>query len=156
MTTVTLNTMSISYPEGFRELSAAEIAQMNTTSGPPQFAINDPDRHMIVSIAWREASGFQAFMFNAQDVVKEMEKQIARATKSLGYQRDKFFKREADGLMGAGFSYMYTADGIDMCSEAYSFEKDRIFYYLYFYYRKELIEEGRAASEEMLQSIRWL
>ena len=153
---IIINKMSLSYPEGFTELTQAEISQMNTIDGPPNFAINDPERHMIVSGAFREASGFQAFMLNAKDVATHIEKQIAKAMKSYGYQRDKFMIREAAGNKGAGFSYTYKANEIDMCSESYIFEKDKVFYYLYFYYRKELIDVGRAAAEEILQSIAWL
>lgn len=153
---IILHKMSLSYPEGFTELTKEEISQMNNTDGPPQFALNDSVRHMIVSGACRQASGFQAFMLNAKDVATEMEKQVSKPMKAYGYKRDKFLLREADGLKGAGFSYTYTASEVDMCGESYVFEKDKVFYYLYFYYRKELIDEGRAAAEEILQSITWL
>lgn len=149
------NTMFLSYPEGFRELSREEIGQMNTTDSPPVWAISDDVRHMIVNGAYRQASSFQAFMLNAKDVATEMEKQIARPMKPFGYKRDKFFVRDAGGVQGAGFSYTYTAQGIDMCGESYVFEHNKVFYYLYFYYRKELIETGRATAEEILQSISW-
>lgn len=149
------NAMHLSYPEGFHELSEEEIRQMNTTDSPPVWAINDPERHMIVTGAFRQASSFQAFMLNAKDVATEMEKQIARPMKAFGYQRDKFFVRDGGGIQGAGFSYTYTADGTEMCGESYVFENNKVFYYLYFYYRKELIEEGRQTAEEILQTISW-
>ena len=35
----------------------------------------------------------------------------------------------------------------------FGYKRDKVFYDLYFYYRKGLIETGRATAEEILQSI---
>ena len=63
---------SVKAPDGFCEMDDAERGKLNALEAPPQWGAQDPDRHMVISVAWKK-SGFASLLVNSQEVAKKME-----------------------------------------------------------------------------------
>ena len=154
MQTILNRSLTLSLPEGFCQMDDAELQQLSHPAGAPQWAAKDPDRHMIISIAWKK-SGFAALLLNAQDVAKKMEAQIARLMAPLGYANQRTIETDLAGAQASGFLYTYTAQGTPMAAETLSVKQGKTFYYIYCYMREALLDESLATLDEILASVKW-
>lgn len=144
-----------SYQDGFREMGEEEIAKLSTDGNPPQFAVTDPDRHMIVTVGFKSIPGFSAMMLNEKELAKKMEPQIAKPMKPFGYQLEGFVTEQVGTKTAEGFRYSYTAQDVEMCGESLAAKQDKNLYYIHCYYRNALKEDSLAVLEEMLKNSSW-
>ena len=154
MQTVLNQSLKLSLPEGFRQMDDAELKQLSHPAGAPQWAAKDPDRHMIISIAWKK-NGFAALLLNAQEVAKKMESKMSSLMASYGYARQRFLEADLGGEKASGFLYTYTAQGTPMAAETLSVKKGKTFYYIHCYMRDALLTESLNALDEILASAKW-
>ena len=148
-------TYLVCIPEGFKEADEAMKQQMNTPWGAPQYLLQDADRHMIISLASKQTSGFTALLAgNVEEVVRNMEPKVAKAMKSFGYQQGSFLQKTVADTEAYGFSYEYTAQNIGMSSETYMMKNEKTYYYFHVYYRTELRDESLPVWNEILAGMR--
>lgn len=50
------NEMNLQYPDGFKIMSEEELRKHKFYEEAPGFCINDPDRHIVLSVSWRQAT----------------------------------------------------------------------------------------------------
>ncbi|MCR4951524.1 MAG: hypothetical protein K6A40_09410 [Solobacterium sp.] len=142
-------------PEGFIEADEAMKQQMNTPWGAPQYLLQDPDRHMIISLASRQTGGLTALLAgNVEEVVRNMEPKVAKAMQSFGYRQGSFLERTVADTKAYGFSYEYTAQNTGMSSETYMMKNEKTYYYFHVYYRTELKDESLPVWNAVLDSMR--
>ena len=48
------NEMNLQYPDGFKIMSEEELRKHKFYEEAPGFCINDPDRHIVLSVSWRD------------------------------------------------------------------------------------------------------
>ena len=149
------NELEITLPEGFRDMTPEEMAGLNVYKEAPGVSVKDPDRHIVISAAWKK-SGLAALMLSAKEVAKKMESTLRGAMKPYGYVLDSFITENIGKETAEGFRYRYTAQNIRMVGETLSVKKGRTFYYIHCYLREELREESLQTLEEIFQSARWL
>lgn len=147
------NSIRFSCPEGFHVMSEEERAELNMIIQGPGVCLNNPDKHVTVSFAWKEINRFSALVLNASDIMKKMETQIRRPMQQFGYHMDGYVSRNVGKRKAEGFRYGYDVQGTGMYGEAYVIKEDTTLYYLYVYIRQEYIEEGFAAWEELLAAM---
>ena len=152
------DTMNVSLPDSFEEMSREERAAYKDHSGDHGICFKSSELHIILSIAWTRVDGIRGVfsrMLRGKDLVKNMENWFKKQMKSFDYQMETRLNRQIGGLEAEGLRYSYTAQGIDMTGETYSLEKDQTLYYFHCYYRSEFIEESQAACGTIFDSVRW-
>ena len=143
--------LTITIPDGFRQMTEEELRSQNLYKEPPKWCITDPARHIVVSAAWKKST-FASLMISSEEVAKKMENEIRTAMTPYGYQLEGFISEEAGGHTLDGFRYSYTAQGIEMTGETFSVKKDRTFYYIHCYMRTALREESIPVIRELFRS----
>lgn len=147
--------LCFSYHDEFREMDEAEITKLAAGGQPPQFAVTDPDRHMIITIGYRKIPGFSAMMLNEKDIAKKAEPQIAGPMKPFGYQLEGFVSEAIGNKNAEGFRYTYTAQEIAMYGETLAAKAGKNLYYIHCYFRAALKEESLKVLGEILAASSW-
>ena len=154
MTEIVLNNkLRVQYSEWFRVLSEDERNQIKMLEDGQGICLSDPDRHILVSIGWKQPPRLALMMLNSRDLAKNAEKQISKAMQPYGYIAKGGRQRQIAGTETCGFGYEYTAQGIPMYAETFVMKKGRTVYYFHFYARTALKEESLAVWNELLDGI---
>ena len=72
-TTQLNNELNLTYPEGFKVMTPEDLKQYKFFEEAPGFCINDSDRHIIISVSWRQSNPFVAMLVSSADIAKNME-----------------------------------------------------------------------------------
>ena len=70
------DTLTVSYPDDFQVLSDAEKAGVLVSDNYRTICLKTTERHMIVSIAWKDVDGMKGFfskLLMGNDLVKNLE-----------------------------------------------------------------------------------
>ena len=145
---------TISYPEGFHVMTDEEWSKLNVLEDGPGVGLSDPDRHIIVTVGWKQVGGLTAKLIKGPDLVKNMEKRIRKAMAPWDYKNKGFSHRSVADSTAEGVGYTYRVQDTGMYAESYAMSRGRTLYYLHFYVRQEFKEEGLPVWEEMLASAR--
>ena len=78
----------VTVPEGFHVMDDAERASLNTIGAAPQWGARDPDRHMVISAAWKKLGE----MFFGDDKMKP----FTRATPEVDKEKILATWRDAE------------------------------------------------------------
>ena len=149
------NELNISYPDGFHVMDQSELSAYNFYAAAPGWCINDPDRHIMVSVAWKQIPGLFAKMLKTKEVAKSMEGQMAQAMKAYDYRMDEFVSRTPGGKEAEGFCYQYKVQETEMSGMSFSIKNKNTFYYIHMYYRSALKDQSLPVLEEILNSAVW-
>lgn len=150
------NDMIISYNDGFDRMDEKEMSQLTFYETSPGLCIKDPDRHIIMTFAYKKTGAFVAFLAsNPKEVARSMAKKLGKIMAPDSFQLDDERTFDFDGYQGGGFKYHYQAQGIDMSGQSYVIKKEKTYYYIHAYYRTELTTESEAVITQTLASIRW-
>ncbi len=149
------NELELNYPDGFHVMDQAELSGYNFYSEAPGWCINDPDRHIMASVSWKQVPGIFARMLKVKDVAKSMEGQMAQAMKAYDYRLDEHVTRTPGGKEAEGFCYDYKVQEIGMSGMSLSIKSRNTFYYIHMYYRSALKEESLPVLESILNSAVW-
>ncbi len=150
------NELNLSYPEGFHVLDDEERNRLTFFEDGPGVCLSDPERHIMMSVGWKQAGGFAAMVLNSKDVAKNMEAKIRKPMKQFGYRLEGFVSREVGGKQANGFRYEYEAQGIGMFAESLAVKMNKTIYYIHFYARTALKAESLPIMEDILGSILWM
>ena len=82
------NELNFSYPEGFHVMDQAELSAYNFYAAAPGWCINDPDRHIMVSVAWKQAPGLFAKMLKVKDVASMVWRNLSPGPREAKRLRD--------------------------------------------------------------------
>lgn len=149
------NKLEITLPDGFREMTAEEMAGVKLYKEAPDFCVKDPDRHIVIAAAWKK-SGLAALMLSAKEVAKKSESALQSAMQPFGYTLETFLTEKIGGETAEGFRYHYTAQDTRMVGETFSLKKGKTFYYIHCYLREELRDDSLKILEEIFASGRWI
>ena len=72
------NEMNLQYPDDFKIMSEEELRKHKFYEEAPGFCINDPDRHIVLSVSWRQANPFVAMLAGTKEVAQSMESKIRK------------------------------------------------------------------------------
>ena len=149
------NTLTLSCPEGFRELSAEQRAQYRSVDGPPDCCLKDPDRQMMISAGCQKLPLLARITLKDREIVGNLEKTVSKAMAENGYRLSGFAERDVGGKEGICFRYIYTAENIPMAGEACFVRADSVMYNLYVYYRQAREAESLSVWEAFLNTVGW-
>ena len=146
--------MKISCSDGFRVMSDEEIAKLNA-SGNPQLCLKDDERHIIVSFGCKEVNGLASMVLNEKDLAKQTEKELRKPFEAFGYRFDSFVSQSVAGQKAEGYLYDYDVQDTEMSGKTLCLKKDKVFYYIYAYFRRAEKEESLKAFDELLETVVW-
>ena len=149
------NEMNLQYPDGFKIMSEEELRKHKFYEEAPGFCINDPDRHIVLSVSWRQANPFVAMLAGTKEVAQSMESKIRKPMRKFGYRLEEFMTREVGGKPADGYRYTYTVQGTGMMGESLSVKSGSNFYYIHSYFRQELKEDSLKMLDEIFAAVTW-
>ena len=151
MNTVILNDeLKITYPDSFIERNEQEKAGMNFYGNIPDLCLNDPEKHITISVAFKKYGAAAAALANQKGTVKSMSKKTAGLMKEFNFRSGGFITQKIGAFTVDGFVYSYKAQGIDMLGRSFVVKSGRTFYYIHCYYRAELEKESEAVIDGIL------
>ena len=148
------NNLTVTVPDGFHIMDAAEKKKLRFLGNAPTLCISDPVRHIIVSLSWKK-NFLASVMLNPGEIVKQMESKLQQPMSEYGYKLREFFQEDLGGLPAAGFLYSYTAQDVGMTGESLCAKKGTAFYYIHCYLRQESEAESLSALKDFFKSFRW-
>lgn len=148
--------LTLAFPEGFETMAPEKEASLKMVGerGKGE-AVEDTERHIVASCAFKEVGTLSALLLNSKDLVKSAAKKILEAMKDFGCESEGFFTENVGGKKMEGVRYHYTAQDTAMTAETLVMKKGKVFYYLHFYYRTELREDSRKVIAEILKTAKW-
>ena len=148
-------TFVLEIPEGFSEPDEEQKKTMRFPWGEADVILQDPVRHMIISLGSKKAGGLVSFLAgNVKEVVKTTESKTAKAMNPFGYSFEGDLERTVAETDAYGYRYSYTARDTAMSGETYMMKTGSTFRYLHVYYRTVLKEESIPVWNAFLDSIR--
>ena len=147
------NKLTIVCPDGFRQLSEAEIEKLNTPWPGSGTCLSDPERHMLLSFGWKKVNGLAAIILSTKDLAKNMEQDIAGMMKEYDFESAGYTERTICGKRAGGFRYSYTAQGVRMTAESLVLKSGKTLYYFHCYARKTSEAGNLAVWEKILTSV---
>lgn len=149
------NSLSLSIPDSFRKLDEAERKKMKMLADGPGMCFSDPDRHIIISIGWKELGLLPSLLVSARDAADNSQKAISQAMQPYGYRFHETFAEDIGGKSAPGFSYEYEAQGISMHGETCVIKHNKVLYYLHIYMRRDLKEDSTKLWKNILATAKW-
>ena len=71
MSTAQLNKeLNLTYPDSFVELTQEDLKKHKFFEEAPGFCIQDAERHIMISVSWRQANPFVAMLAGSADIYK--------------------------------------------------------------------------------------
>ena len=140
-------------PSGFHLMSDEEKAKLNFLESGEGFCLRNEDRHMLVSVGWRETGMLTAMLLSDISVEKNMESSIRQAMQPYGFRLETYLNRQIASGNAAGFRYTYTAQDTGMLSESYVLRSGRSVIYFHLYARDAFREESLPVWNDLLASV---
>ena len=151
MNTVIINDeLKITYPDGFIERNEQEKSGMNFYGRIPDLCINDPERHITVSVAFKQYGAVAAALANRKGVARSMCKKTAELMKEFNFRKIGFITQKVGAFTADGFGYSYEAQNVKMLGRSFVVKSRRTFYYIHCYYRAELEDESLSVIDGIL------
>ena len=163
MNTVLLNEeMSLTIPEGFAEITAAEVQEMTACKGQaPMWNIMNRDAHILISASWVKTGWIVSHLLNAKDMVKSIRSRYkAKEASAFGGTYSDINETTMDGQKAYSYTCSYrgrTKEGemLDMIRETVVVKIGKVFYVFQSVCRDELKEEGIASFHEVYDSVQF-
>ena len=150
---ISFHGIGLSYSDGFHILDEEEYSRLEFLGEGDRICLSDPDRHMLVSIGWKQAGSVVSHLIGTKDLAKDMERKVRRPMKQYGYHMSGFLKKRFGGKEAMGFFYEYTIQGTDMTGESYVIKTGKEIYSFHVYMRTELKSGSIPVWKELLESI---
>lgn len=152
--TVLNGELTLQVPDGFHTMTEKDMEGMRYAKGAPNWCVKDPERHIIISMSWKK-SLLGAFLMKPKEVVRYLESAIRTQMLPFGYQNKGAVTEDVGGVEAQGFLYFYDAEGIEMAGVTLSLKRNKQFYYIYCYMRRELMDESLQLLRQIFTGARW-
>lgn len=146
--------LTLSFPDGFRKLSEAELGQMRAIQSGPGVCLRNEEAHIVVSLGYRHA-GLLSALLSAKDLIKSAENRIAGAMRAFNYRLTEYQTRSLGNKTAQCFQYAYEAQNTEMAGECCAVKAGKTIYYLHFYVRNECRDKGFRLWRNILAEARW-
>ena len=142
--------LTLRFDEGFHVMNEEEKRKLPSFGEGPSDVLNDPERHIIISLGWKKVPRLTSLLFNEKDAVQAVKNSIKKPMKAFGYCHEEDLTRNIAGMAAEGFCYEYETQGIGMFGETYVVKYENGLFYLHFYTRTALKEENLKIWNDML------
>ena len=165
MNTVLLNEeMSLTIPEGFAEITAAEVQEMTACKGQaPMWNIINKEEHMLITASWFKRGWIVSHMYNAKDMAKAIMNRYKSGLKvesPYACTYSDISETTMDGNKAYTYSCTYrafTKEGelVDMIRETVVVKIKDVFYVFQSVCRDEQKAKGVESFHEIYDSVQF-
>ncbi|MCR4839421.1 MAG: hypothetical protein K5897_10905 [Eubacterium sp.] len=165
MKNVVLNErMNLTIPDGFKDLSRAEVQEMTVCRGQaPMWNILNEEDHVLISASWVKSGWLASKLLNAKDMINSILKRTkatANEHPELGYTFSKVEEITLAGKKAYTYTCTYTSstkegEKVDMIGEALVVKVENTFYIFQSCYREALKDQGVKELHEVYDSVRF-
>jgi hypothetical protein len=149
------NTLSLSFPDDFHVMNNDERKKLKMLADGPGECLTAPEKHIVISIGWKELGLFPSLLVSAKDAADNSQKAISKAMQPYGYRFRETFAEDIGGKSAPGFSYEYEAQCIAMHGETCVVKHNKVLYYLHIYMRREFKGESTKIWKDILATAKW-
>ena len=154
--TVLREELKLFCPDGFHFMDAEERARLHLTSEDTGVCLSDPERHMLVSVAWTRFQGVTTQLRSNLMLARQTERDVRKSMQALAYRPEGFFQRSVGGRSAEGFGYAYAAQDVAMYGEICVLKTHGALYYFHLYAREALKAESLPVWKDLLSDAEWL
>ena len=154
--------MNIAIPEGFNEISAAEVQEMTACKGQaPMYNIMNKEDHILITVSWVRTGWILSHLLNAKDMVKSIRNNYkAQEQARFGGTYSDITETVLGGQKAYKYSCAYratTRDGetLDMIRETLVVKIGSVFYVFQSVCRDASKEKGFKAFHEVYDSVQF-
>ena len=148
-------TLHMSFPDSFHVMDYDERQKLNKLADDPGECLTAPEKHIVISIGWKELSLFPSLLVSVKDAADNSQKAISKAMQPYGYRFRETFAEDIGGKSAPGFSYEYEAQCIAMHGETCVVKHNKVLYYLHIYMRREFKGESTKIWKDILATAKW-
>lgn len=148
--------LALAYPDEFRVMELSELHHAFGVDYPKMWGIRNEERHVLISVIWKDTSEVLQRLVSTKSQVKEYEKRIHNLLRKNNYHCEGFFERELAGQKALGFRYSFLREFVEQIGEVIIFKRGKCRYSMYYFTRLETADDNRPAYEELLSSMQVL
>ncbi len=159
------NDMNLTIPEGFSEITAAEVQAMTACNGPaPMWNIMNKDAHILITASWVKTGWIMSHLLNAKDMAKSLRNKYSsklNVESVYGCHYGDIHETTLDGNKAFAFSCTYRAYSkeesaiVDMIRETVVTKIGDVFYVFQSVCRDALKENGFHSFHEVYDSVQF-
>ncbi len=148
--------LEIAYPDGFAQMTAEELQQSYNNPYPNIWGIRDKERHIILTVFWKDSNEMISKLASTESLAKRAEKALSKGMKKNAYRFGGSFTTTIAGCEAHGFHYGFIGAG-DVAQEAETivFKRGKTCYTLYYYTRPETAAANRPVHDAILAALRF-
>ena len=146
------NTYRLSYPESFFVMDPEERSRQNFLETGPGVCLSDPDKHILISIAWKKVGKLWYSLLKTKDLKKAMEACTVKPMQAFQIRTEEACEVTFCGIETGGFGFSYQVQDTDMAGRSYVMKDEGTLWYFHCYVREENREEGFRLFAEILAS----
>lgn len=155
MKKIIIKDLVLFYPDEFVLLGEEETNQMKFYNDSKGICIKSDDRHMIITVGYKEVNILVNLIISRKDLVKNTLADISSAMKEYDFKFINIISSIADDKEINGFSYEYISENIPMYGEAYIIKRNNNIYYLYLYSRKDNLDTNLNIWKDIIDNLKW-
>lgn len=155
MKKIIIKDLVLFYPDEFVLLGEEETNQMKFYNDSKGICIKSDDRHMIITVGYKEVNILVNLIISRKDLVKNTLADISSAMKEYDFKFINIISSIADDKEINGFSYEYISENIPMYGEAYIIKRNNNIYYLYLYSRKDNLDTNLDIWKDIINNLKW-
>ena len=148
------NELTLSCPDGFREMSTEELNKISSSRNPNRFGIWDEERRLMLAILWYKANVFQASLTDPRTSLRSVEMQLQSLLRPNGFTKTGSFHYPIAGQQAKAFSYAYMVTDLLQTGEVFMFRNKRMYYTIFTYAWEAIAGEVQETLRGILDSMR--
>ena len=145
----------LKYPQGFEEMTKEELRHYAAGKDVPEKGAQDKDRHILLTVTKKRFNPLVTFLADPRNAVATMEGTVSSLLKDHQYEYIDLIEFDVAGEKGSGFLYAYVNKDTPMEGVSMIVKKEKAFYYIRAYFKREIQEEILPMIEEILKEGYW-
>ena len=155
METVTVQGLTLTYPEDFQIVDEAEREKLRFAEEGEGVCLSAPERHILISAACQPGEPLLPRLLGSRELAVWRSNKPQRPMALRDYKLGGPLRRGVGGKSAEGFSYTYTSGDVPMYGETLVVRLGWAQYYLHFYARQALVGESIPVWEAFLAAASW-
>ena len=159
------NDMNLTIPEGFTEITGAEVQEMSACKGPaPMWNIINKDEHVLITASWVKTGWIVSHMLSAKDMAKSLRNKYRsklNVESVYGCTYGDIYETTLDGNKAYAYSCTYKAyskeEGaiVDMIRETVVVKIGSVFYVFQSVCRDSMKDAGITSFHQVYDSVQF-
>lgn len=149
------NELYLSYPDGFHEMSAAELKETFLDENPNRWGIKDENRHMLITVLWNNTNMLSALVVGPQAVAYSAERKLSASLNKSNYKSGAIEAIKINGRNCYKFAYKYVLENVEQIGEVLVMQNVNRYYTMYTYALKDKKQAARVIIDSITNSLKF-